>query len=105
MARPGSVWFSQCNRRCPGGRLRDRLSVYCTECPHIVINPRENVSGHFNDLTVFPSSSGITISGSGSNVVQPTQRLLNLKLERVQELLRNPSISVIDIALDCGFSS
>jgi AraC family transcriptional regulator len=31
--------------------------------------------------------------------------LLTLKLERVQELLKNPSMSLIDIALDCGFSS
>jgi hypothetical protein len=31
--------------------------------------------------------------------------LLNLKLERARELLKNPSMSLIDIALDCGFSS
>ena len=31
--------------------------------------------------------------------------LLHLRLERVQELLKNPSMSLIDIALDCGFSS
>jgi AraC family transcriptional regulator len=35
----------------------------------------------------------------------PHTYLLNLKLERARELLRNPSISLIDIALDCGFSS
>jgi len=35
----------------------------------------------------------------------PHHYLLNLKLERARELLRNPSISLIDIALDCGFSS
>jgi AraC family transcriptional regulator len=35
----------------------------------------------------------------------PHTYLLNLKLERAQELLRNPSMSLIDIALDCGFSS
>ena len=35
----------------------------------------------------------------------PHNYLLNLKLERAQELLRNPSMSLIDIALDCGFSS
>ena len=35
----------------------------------------------------------------------PHNYLLNLKLERARELLRNPSISLIDIALDCGFSS
>jgi AraC family transcriptional regulator len=35
----------------------------------------------------------------------PHNYLLNLKLERVRELLRNPSMSLIDIALDCGFSS
>ena len=35
----------------------------------------------------------------------PHSYLLNLKLERVQELLKNPSRSLIDIALDCGFSS
>ena len=35
----------------------------------------------------------------------PHNYLLNLKLERAQELLKNPSTSLIDIALDCGFSS
>jgi AraC family transcriptional regulator len=35
----------------------------------------------------------------------PHNYLLNLKLERARELLKNPSISLIDIALDCGFSS
>ena len=35
----------------------------------------------------------------------PHNYVLNLKLERARELLRNPSISLIDIALDCGFSS
>jgi AraC family transcriptional regulator len=35
----------------------------------------------------------------------PHSYLLNLKLERAQQLLRNPSMSLIDIALDCGFSS
>jgi AraC family transcriptional regulator len=35
----------------------------------------------------------------------PHNYLLNLRLERTRELLGNPSISLIDIALDCGFSS
>jgi AraC family transcriptional regulator len=35
----------------------------------------------------------------------PHNYLLNLKLERARELLRNPSLSLIDIALDCGFAS
>jgi AraC family transcriptional regulator len=35
----------------------------------------------------------------------PHNYLLNLKLERARELLKNPSASLIDIALDCGFSS
>jgi AraC family transcriptional regulator len=35
----------------------------------------------------------------------PHNYLLNVKLERVRELLKNPSMSLIDIALDCGFSS
>jgi AraC family transcriptional regulator len=35
----------------------------------------------------------------------PHKYLLNLKLERAQELLKNPSMSLIDIALDCGFAS
>jgi AraC family transcriptional regulator len=35
----------------------------------------------------------------------PHNYLLNLKLERARELLKNPSRSLIDIALDCGFSS
>jgi AraC family transcriptional regulator len=35
----------------------------------------------------------------------PHNYLLNLKLERARELLKNPSMPLIDIALDCGFSS
>ena len=35
----------------------------------------------------------------------PHNHLLNMKLERVRELLKNRSMSLIDIALDCGFSS
>jgi AraC family transcriptional regulator len=35
----------------------------------------------------------------------PHNYLLNLKLERARELLQNPSMSLIDIAFDCGFSS
>ena len=35
----------------------------------------------------------------------PHNYLLSLKLERARELLKNPSMSLIDIALDCGFSS
>ena len=35
----------------------------------------------------------------------PHNYLLNLRLERARELLKNPSISLIDVALDCGFSS
>ena len=35
----------------------------------------------------------------------PHNYLLKLKLERARELLRNPSLSLIDIALGCGFSS
>jgi AraC family transcriptional regulator len=35
----------------------------------------------------------------------PHNYLLNLRLERTRELLKNPSLSLIDIALDCGFSS
>src|SRR5262249_53121803 len=34
----------------------------------------------------------------------PHNYVLNLKLERARELLKNPSRSLIDIALDCGFS-
>jgi AraC family transcriptional regulator len=35
----------------------------------------------------------------------PHNYLLNLRLERARELLKNPFMSLIDIALDCGFSS
>jgi AraC family transcriptional regulator len=35
----------------------------------------------------------------------PHNYLLDLRLERARELLKNPALSLIDIALDCGFSS
>ncbi|HEX2679768.1 MAG TPA: helix-turn-helix transcriptional regulator [Candidatus Dormibacteraeota bacterium] len=35
----------------------------------------------------------------------PHNYLLNLRIERVRELLANPALSLTDIALDCGFSS
>ena len=41
----------------------------------------------------------------GATGYSPHNYLLNLRLERARELLKNPSMSLIDIALDCGFSS
>jgi AraC family transcriptional regulator len=35
----------------------------------------------------------------------PHNYLLNMRVERVRELLANPALSLIDIALECGFSS
>jgi AraC family transcriptional regulator len=56
-----------------------------------------NVSGysrvHF--VRMFKAATGSS----------PHTYLLNLKLERARELLKIPSMSLIDIALDCGFSS
>src|SRR4029077_20979650 len=55
-----------------------------------------------------PRGSSFDCNGTGNGGVGEILRgnyLLNLKLERARELLRNPSISLIDIALDCGFSS
>ena len=35
----------------------------------------------------------------------PHNYLLNLRVERARELLANPTLSLTDIALECGFSS
>jgi len=35
----------------------------------------------------------------------PHNYLLNMRVERARELLSNPALSLIEIALDCGFSS
>jgi AraC family transcriptional regulator len=35
----------------------------------------------------------------------PHNYLLNMRIERVRELLANPALSLTDIALECGFSS
>jgi len=35
----------------------------------------------------------------------PHNYLLNMRVERARELLSNPALSLVDISLDCGFSS
>jgi AraC family transcriptional regulator len=83
--------------RLPGHILRriiDRMRCFSRD---LSLQALANESGysrvHF--VRMFRASTGYS----------PHNYLLNLKLERAQELLKNPSMSLIDIALDCGFSS
>jgi AraC family transcriptional regulator len=75
-------------------RIIDRMR--CFSCD-LSLQALANESGysrvHF--VRMFRAATGFS----------PHNYLLNLRLERARELLRNPSISLIDIALDCGFSS
>jgi len=75
-------------------RIIERMRCFDSD---LSLQALANVSGysrvHF--VRMFKAATGSS----------PHNYLLNLKLERARELLKNPSISLIDIALDCGFSS
>lgn len=75
-------------------RIIDRMR--CFSCD-LSLQALANESGysrvHF--IRMFRAATGYS----------PHSYLLNLRLERARGLLRNPSLSLIDIALDCGFSS
>jgi AraC family transcriptional regulator len=75
-------------------RIIDRMR--CFSCD-LSLQALANESGysrvHF--IRMFRTATGYS----------PHNYLLNLRLERARELLRNPAVSLIDIALDCGFSS
>jgi AraC family transcriptional regulator len=81
----------------PGHVLRRIIERMRTFNSDLSLQALANESGysrvHF--IRMFKAATGYS----------PHNYLLNLKLERARELLRNPSISLIDIALDCGFSS
>ena len=81
----------------PGRVLRrviERMHMFDTD---LSLQALANESGysrvHF--VRMFRAATGYS----------PHSYLLNLKLERVQELLKHSTKSLIDIALDCGFSS
>jgi len=81
----------------PGHVLRRIIErIRCFSCD-LSLQTLANESGysrvHF--VRMFKAATGYS----------PHNYLLNMKLERARELLRNPSISLIDIAFDCGFSS
>jgi AraC family transcriptional regulator len=91
----------QTNNRGPSGLPRHVLRriierMRCFSCD-LSLQALANESGysrvHF--VRMFRAATGYS----------PHNYLLNLRLERARELLKNPSISLIDIALDCGFSS
>jgi AraC family transcriptional regulator len=81
----------------PGHVLRRIIErMRCFSCD-LSLQALANESGysrvHF--IRMFRAATGYS----------PHNYLLSLRLERARELLRNPSLSLIDIALDCGFSS
>ena len=75
-------------------RIIERMRCFDSD---LSLQALANVSGysrvHF--VRMFRAATGSS----------PHNYLLNLKLERVRELLKDRSMSLIDIALDCGFSS
>jgi AraC family transcriptional regulator len=81
----------------PGHVLRRVIERMRSFSGDLSLQTLANESGysrvHF--VRMFRAATGYT----------PHNYLLHLKLERARQLLRNPSISLIDIALDCGFSS
>ena len=81
----------------PGHVLRRIIErMRCFSCD-LSLQALANESGysrvHF--VRMFKAATGYS----------PHNYLLNLRLERARELLKNPSASLIDIALECGFSS
>jgi len=75
-------------------RVIERMQIFDSD---LSLQALANESGysrvHF--VRMFKAATGYS----------PHNYLLNLKVQRVQDLLKNPSMSLIDIALDCGFSS
>jgi len=83
--------------RLPGHVLRRIVErMQCFSCD-LSLQALANESGysrvHF--VRMFRAATGYS----------PHSYLLNLRLERARELLSNPALSLIDIALDCDFSS
>jgi AraC family transcriptional regulator len=91
----------QTNKRATSGlpkhvlrRIIDRMRCFsCDLSLQALANESGYSRGHF--IRMFRATTGYS----------PHIYLLNLRLERARELLGNPSLSLIDIALDCGFSS
>jgi AraC family transcriptional regulator len=92
---------SQTNNRATSGLPRQVLRrilerMRCFGCD-LSLQALANESGysrvHF--VRMFKVATGYS----------PHNYLLNLRLERARELLKNRSLSLIDIALDCGFSN
>jgi AraC family transcriptional regulator len=92
---------SQTNNRGTSGlprpvlrRIIERMRCFsCDLSLQTLANESGYSRGHF--VRMFRASTGY----------RPHNYVLNLRLERARALLKNPSISLIDIALDCGFSS
>jgi AraC family transcriptional regulator len=75
-------------------RIIERMRCFTCD-PSLQALAKESGYSRVHFVRMFKAATGYS----------PHNYLLNLKLERAQELLRNPSTSLIDIALDCGFSS
>ena len=75
-------------------RIIDRMRCFsCDLSLQVLANESGYSRVHF--VRMFRAATGYS----------PHNYLLNLRLERARELLKNPSLSLIDVALDCGFSS
>ena len=75
-------------------RIIDRMRCFsCDLSLQVLANESGYSRVHF--VRMFRAATGHS----------PHNYLLNLRLERARELLKNRSLSLIDIALDCGFSS
>jgi AraC family transcriptional regulator len=75
-------------------RIIERMQCFSCD-PSLQALANESGYSRVHFVRMFKAATGYS----------PHNYLLNLKLERARDLLRNPSKSLIDIALDCGFSS
>jgi AraC family transcriptional regulator len=93
-AKPPSIGRTHGLPRLVLRRVIERMQSFDSD---LSLQTLANVSGysrvHF--VRMFKAATGSS----------PHIFLINLKLERARELLKIPSMSLIDIALDCGFSS
>jgi AraC family transcriptional regulator len=75
-------------------RVHERMRDLCSDVDLETLAGESGYSrSHF--LRMFQAATGYT----------PHRYLLQLRLERAQELMRRRATSLIDIAADCGFSS
>lgn len=90
--------FRRCDRALPSSRLRRVVEFMEAELSaQLDLNALAIQSGYSRNhfLRMFRGATGHT----------PHQFLLRLRVKRAQAMMRNKSVNLVDVAVECGFSS